>query len=479
MDLLDILLTGASGMSSGGATNLPDMLKNIQQQEMAKQKFQQQLQLLKTKAALQAQDPLRQAQTTKVQASAQPQTSLESLLGGENASQEGSSTFAYGGEGAGLPMEQSNERIRMILDALMAGEAPGAADPLLGEQVRKDFTPVSPTPGQPFRLKGYEQEGFGFDPTTGSFTNIGLPTPEGAVAPTTPTPGKVDPKALSRHAEIVRTLTKNGYSPTQAGSIANQVVPEVAAMEQATKMEERRQEITQQKEIARATAPAPAGVYLDKDGIPYAPLFGEDIKRESGTAVYRQNSPQQKVLTATGMVNAHIDRTLDHLNAIKSIDSNRFMRYMSTALKTFQNDPDIVALQEFLGPASAMAISNAYASSGVSMRGGVSAAKMFEKSVFNPTDNLATVLTKMKDLAKIAEDQAKFMNLHPAIVKAAQDRIDVIDKMLGETGKKKTKTTTETSSNRVPMINPKGQKVTLPAEQVQDALKAGYKAVQP
>src|SRR3990167_8747331 len=197
-----------------------------QRQQLEAQKLVQQLQLMQEKARIadeqRQNDALRQAQTAKIQATtpqASSQDSLLQLLGGDQYQPEGSSIFAYGG-GVQPTMESSNDRIRLILDALMQGEAPPGQDPNIGPQAQKDFTPVNPQPGQSFRLQGYED--IGFDPTTGAFTNIGLP-PE-ATTKIKPIQ-KIDPKALAKHAEIVKQLTANNYSPTQASAIADQVVP--------------------------------------------------------------------------------------------------------------------------------------------------------------------------------------------------------------------------------------------------------------
>jgi len=162
-----------------------------QRQQLEQQKLIQQLQILQEKArianAQRQTDPLRQAQVTKTQAQAQktqaditPQRSLESILGGDQP-QKGSSMFLYGG-GVQPTMESSNDRIRMILEALMQGEAPPGQDPNIGMQAQQDFTPINPQPGQTFGLKGYQDEGFGFNPQTGAFTNIGVP---GGPSPTT------------------------------------------------------------------------------------------------------------------------------------------------------------------------------------------------------------------------------------------------------------------------------------------------------
>ena len=151
-----------------------------QRQQLEQQKLVQQLQLMQEKSRIadeqRLNDPLRQAQVAKTQATTPQASSQGSLLqllgGGEQNQPEGSSIFAYGG-GVQPTMESSNDRIRMILDALMQGEAPPGQDPNIGTQVQKDLTPVSPQPRQPFRFQGYED--MGFDPTTGAFTNIGLP----------------------------------------------------------------------------------------------------------------------------------------------------------------------------------------------------------------------------------------------------------------------------------------------------------------
>jgi len=295
-------------------------------------------------------------------------------------------------------------------------------------------------------------------------------TPE--VTPQVQSTSKISTADIKRMSELSTVLESAKVPADIRSNIVEQTFPQFREQKEREKLEA----FKQQKEIARDTAPAPAGVYLDKEGIPYSPAFGADIDKKA--TFYRANSPQQKVLTATGMVNAHVDRTLDHLKAISLIDKNRLSRYMSTELSRLRNDPDIVALIQFLGPASAMAIANAYASSGVSMRGGVTAAMMFKDSVFSEGDDLRAVLTKLKDLTLIAEDQAKFVNLHPSIVKAARDRVDEINRLLGETSKKNAKG--GLSSNRVKVINPQGQTVTLPAEQLSEALKPenGYQLAQ-
>lgn len=217
-----------------------------QRQQLEAQKLQQAIALANEKARIQAEqlaaDQLRQANiekakatTAKTTAGIAPQRSIVDILGGGGTQQlpEGSSIFAYGGGGAGLPMEQSNERIRMILDALRAGEAPSAYDPLLGPQVSKDFTPISPQPGQPFRLKGYEQEGFGFDPTTGAFTNVGLPSMPSAPT-TTPTPGKAEsttmtPQETQQMLEYASLLEKQGVPADIRKEAIERQFPKVTA----------------------------------------------------------------------------------------------------------------------------------------------------------------------------------------------------------------------------------------------------------
>ena len=185
-----------------------------QRQQLEAQKLVQQLQLMQEKARIadeqRQNDALRQAQTAKIQATtpqASSQDSLLQLLGGDQYQPEGSSIFAYGG-GVQPTMESSNDRIRLILDALMQGEAPPGQDPNIGPQTQQDFTPISPQPGQTFGLKGYEQEGFGFNPQTGAFTNIGVP---GGPSPETRKPTTLPAQNIAMERANLASIIKANY----------------------------------------------------------------------------------------------------------------------------------------------------------------------------------------------------------------------------------------------------------------------------
>jgi len=251
-ELLQML---GSLFSPASAEAAQPQLSFEQRQQLEAQKLVQQLQLMQEKAkiadAQRLSDPLRQAQTAKTEVSvpqSSQQNSLMQILGGDQQAPEGSSIFAYGG-GVQPTMESSNDRIRLILDALMQGEAPPGQDPNIGPQAQKDFTQVNPQPGKTFGLKGYEDAVFGFNPETGAFTNIGVPQgPEQAQKTGQP---QIDPKALMRHAEIVKALTKNGYAPTQAAQIADQAVPEVAALQQKERLKIKTDEKEAQVDIQR------------------------------------------------------------------------------------------------------------------------------------------------------------------------------------------------------------------------------------
>ena len=188
--------------------------------------------------------PQRRPQTPQM-----PQQSLEELLSGEQTIPQGSSTFAYGGEGSGLSMPESNQRIQMILQALQAGEAPGSADPLLGPQVSQDLTPVySPgaTPGQsPFRFAGYED--MGFDPRTGAFTNIGIPqAPEQKAT----TEDKTRQKETIELAKLSKILDEAKTPADVKSMILKRHFPSLQKEEKAGKLETFKQQKETQTEIA-------------------------------------------------------------------------------------------------------------------------------------------------------------------------------------------------------------------------------------
>jgi hypothetical protein len=205
---------------------------------------------------------------------------------------------------------------------------------------------------------------------------------------------------------------------------------------------------------------APPGIFLDAQGVPYTPTFGRDIME--GTSFYRQNSPQQQVFSATGIINSHVDQTLDKIQGIAKGDRNRFTQLLYTQLQRFTNDPRINTLIQFLGPATALAVASAYSAGGTSIRGGVRLAEMFQEGVYSPGDTLQTALTKLRTLQSLALENATHINLHPNVVKSIRQRINTIDDLLEPAGGSMTR-----------MRTPSGREMWFPPDKVQRAKELG------
>lgn len=242
--------------------------------------------------------------------------------------------------------------------------------------------------------------------------------------------GGMDPQRLVQMVTMAKTMTAHGFSKELSDSILEKYFPELQAQKDQAAKDKKQTEA----DIRQSAAPAPAGLYLDAQGVPYSPIYGSDINKEQGGAFYRQNSPQQKVFESTGMVNNHVDATLENLQSIAKGDNNRFQQLLKTKLSQFQNDPQVNTLINQLGPATAIALSQAYAAASPGMRGGAQMAKMFEQGVYSPGDNLGTVLNKLKTLEGLSLANAKHNNLHPSVVDEIQQRLDTIDALKKSSG---------------------------------------------
>jgi len=228
---------------------------------------------------------------------------------------------------------------------------------------------------------------------------------------------------FGRVMDLLGGLPKGLSDKVQQG-ILEQAIPGSMSNLHNQERQDKLDDFRQRREMMRLEGPAKPGVYLDEQGTPYSPQIGADVQPK--TTYYQKDSPQAKVWSATGMINTHIDQTLDALKGIAQNDTNKFSQYLNTELRRIGNNPDVNALKELLGPATALAVGNAYAAGGTSMRGGVRMAEMFKNGVYSESDTLKSSLGKLKRLAEIQLDSAKHSNLHPSVIQSIQDRIKTI-----------------------------------------------------
>lgn len=398
-DILDILSSLFSpGEAEAAGARVPSMQDPALQQRTQEMKLQQQAAQIMLKELMRQQfaqqDPMKQFQLQQAQqrvtageAKARPQPSITELLGGGGVAQPSAAPE----------------------DVIFRGTTPETGTPFFTNYPEGLPAWVSPEERQQFTQR--------FEAARAK-----APQPEAVTQPVA---------RAQQRAQLAASI-KTAYPSMpekELTSLLDAQFPEIEAARAKQKSAEKLADYELQRAVTQKTAPAPLGLYLDKEGTPYSPIYGGDI--EKGSTLYRQNSPQQKVFESTGMINAHIDQTLDKLQAISRIDRNRFTQYLNTELRRFRNDPQVSTLIQFLGPATALAVASAYAAGGgANMRGGQRLAEMFKDAIYAPGDTLRTSLTKIRTLAAVSLDGAKLNNLHPNVIKSIEDRISLIDQMI-------------------------------------------------
>lgn len=298
-------------------------------------------------------------------------------------------------------------------DVLIRSKNPATGNPWFGNQLPEWASPEART---------------AFNADRAGLPGTGETIPQ--QAKTSTSAGAIDPKRLVAMAIMSKTMENQGFPSDIRTRQLERHFPELMQQKVLDNLEKKQSEA----DIRKASAPAPAGTYLDENGQKYSPIYGGDIQPK-GT-FYRNGSTQAKMFDASDMVNNHIDATLEQLQGIAQGDSNRFKQLLSTKLKLLQNDPQVRTLIDTLGPASSMALGQAYAAGGSSMRGGVRMAEMFHNAFYGEGDTLSDSLNKMKTIEKLTLASAKQNNLHQNAIQNIQDRIDAIDALRsGSTGK--------------------------------------------
>ena len=262
---------------------------------------------------------------------------------------------------------------------------------------------------------------------------------------------------LGNAMDVFNALPKNLGQGVNEG-ILEKLAPGLMSNVYNRRRQEKMDDFEERRKIMREQGAAPAGTYLDEKGNIYSPQTGSDILPKS--TYYRKGSPEEKTLDASHMINTHVDRTIDLLGSIKKGDNNRFSQYLSTQLSQLKNDPNIATLTELMGPATALAVGQAYAASGSQLRGGTRLAEMFKNGVYAPGDTLKTSLTKLRNLEEINLANAQNRNLHGSAVDQIKDRISTIDGLLS--GKASGGTST------VQMKAPDGSTRAVPKDRVEE-----------